>query len=98
MSKLHDRVSHEAADLAQQPERDIDFSDMSETSAADWKNAVRGQFYRPLKEQLTVRIDADVVAWLKRDGKGYQSRLNRILRESMMNSSCRPKDARDDTP
>ena len=48
--------------------------------------AERGKFYRPLKQQLTVRIDADVVAWLKGQGKGYQSRLNQILRTAMLNT------------
>jgi uncharacterized protein (DUF4415 family) len=45
---------------------------------------VRGKFYRPLKTQASVRIDADVMEWLKRPGKGYQTRLNAILREAML--------------
>ncbi|MGB0848890.1 MAG: BrnA antitoxin family protein, partial [Thiolinea sp.] len=39
--------------------------------------------YRPIKQQVTVRIDTDVLAWLKTDGKGYQTRLNRVLRKAM---------------
>jgi uncharacterized protein (DUF4415 family) len=41
-----------------------------------WKKAVRGHFYRPRKLQITARVDADVLDWLKAQGKGYQSRLN----------------------
>mgnify|MGYP000617883933 CR=1 FL=1 len=51
-----------------------------------WSEAHRGKFFRPLKTQASVRIDADVVAWLKGQGKGYQSRLNQILRTAMLNT------------
>jgi uncharacterized protein (DUF4415 family) len=40
-------------------------------------------FYRPLKKPITVRIDADVLAWFKKDGKRYQSRINAALRKVM---------------
>jgi uncharacterized protein (DUF4415 family) len=66
------------------PESEIDFSDIPETTASDWENASRGQFYRPIKKQLTVRIDADILEWLKSQGKGYQGRLNKILRTAML--------------
>jgi len=46
----------------------------------------RRMLYRPMKEAVTVRLDADVVHWLKRDGKGYQTRLNAILRREMERS------------
>lgn len=72
--------------LANLPDDSIDFSDIPETTVEDWKGAERGKFYRPVKQQLTVRVDADVVAWLKQQGKGYQSRLNRILRQAMVES------------
>ena len=49
-----------------------------------WKNAVRGRFYRPIKKQITARLDADVLDWLKKQGKGYQSRMNAILRREML--------------
>jgi uncharacterized protein (DUF4415 family) len=45
---------------------------------------VRNPFYRPVKQQLTVRLDADVIARLRDQGKGYQTRLNRVLREAML--------------
>jgi uncharacterized protein (DUF4415 family) len=41
------------------------------------------EFYRPLKKPITVRIDADVLAWFKRDGKRYQTRINQALRKVM---------------
>jgi uncharacterized protein (DUF4415 family) len=37
-----------------------------------------------VKQQLTVRLDADVVAWLRRQGRGYQTRLNQVLRKAMV--------------
>ena len=62
----------------------LDLSDIPEIT--DWSNAVRhGQFYRPVKQQTSVRLDADVLAWLKSQGKGYQPRMNKILREAMLN-------------
>jgi uncharacterized protein (DUF4415 family) len=45
---------------------------------------VRGRFYRPVKLQIRPRIDSDVVHWLKAQGKGYQSRMNAILRREML--------------
>nr|WP_082005733.1 BrnA antitoxin family protein [Halocynthiibacter namhaensis] len=44
----------------------------------------RGGIYRPVKKQITARLDADVLAWLKSQGKGYQSRMNAILRDAML--------------
>ena len=72
------------ARLAAQPDSEIDFSEIPPLKEEFWRNAVRNPFYRPVKQQLTVRLDADVVAWLRRQGKGYQTRLNRLLREAML--------------
>lgn len=66
------------ASLAAKPESEIDFSDIPAMTERDWRGAERGKFYRPVKQQLTIRIDADVIAWLKSQGRGYQSRLNEI--------------------
>ena len=65
-------------------DEDIDFSDIPEK--LDWSNAVVGKFYRPVKKSLTIRIDADVLAWIKDGGKGYQTRINSYLREAMKRS------------
>jgi uncharacterized protein (DUF4415 family) len=72
------------AKLAERPDSEIDFSDIPPLNESFWKNAVRNPFYRPVKQQLTVRLDADVVAWLRQQGRGYQTRLNRVLREVML--------------
>jgi len=69
--------------LATRPDSEIDFSDIPPLRDSFWKNAIRNPYYRPVKQQLTVRLDADVVAWLRSQGKGYQTRLNQVLREAM---------------
>lgn len=69
--------------LAARPDDTIDTSDVPELADAQWSGAVRGRFYRPIKHQITARVDADVLAWLKADGRGYQTRLNTILRSAM---------------
>lgn len=70
----------ELARLAAMRDEDIDLSDMPEK--LDWSNAERGKFYRPVKQQLTLRLDADVVHWFKThaQGGGYQTRINQALR------------------
>jgi uncharacterized protein (DUF4415 family) len=63
------------------PDEAIDTSDMPEVT--DWSGAVRGALYRPVKKPTTIRLDADVLAWFKAHGgeRGYQTRINRALRE-----------------
>jgi len=70
--------------LTAKPDSEIDFSDIRRLGDDFFKNAVRNPFYRPVKRQLTVRLDADVVAWLRRQGKGYQTRMNQLLRSAML--------------
>lgn len=68
--------------LAALPDAEIDLGDMPEVD--DWSDARRGLFYRPRKKQLTLRLDADVVAWFKvraAEGEKYQTRINQVLRE-----------------
>lgn len=84
MNEVPESIRKELAALAAKPESEIDFSDLLATTEQDWQGARRGQFYRPVKKQLTVRIDADVLEWLKSQGKGYQRRLNAILRSAML--------------
>jgi uncharacterized protein (DUF4415 family) len=49
-----------------------------------WRDEeVVGKFYRPIKKPLTIRLDADVLAWLKGQGKGYQTRINALLHSAM---------------
>ena len=61
-----------------------DTSDIAPLPESFWANAVRNPFYRPTKTSTTVRIDSDVLAWLRAPGKGYQSRINAILRREML--------------
>jgi uncharacterized protein (DUF4415 family) len=70
-------------------DREIDTAETPEIR--DWSKAVVGKFYRPMKEPITLRLDADVLAWLKSSGPGYQTRINSLLRELMANASRRPK-------
>jgi len=72
------------ATVAGLPDDQIDTSDIPELPASAWKNAVRGRFYRPVKQAVSMRLDVDVIAWLRKKGKGYQTRANWILRERML--------------
>jgi uncharacterized protein (DUF4415 family) len=74
----------ELAALAVLPDAQIDTSDIPELPPGAWKDAVRGRFYRPVKQPISMRLDADVVAWLKKRGKGYQTRVNSILRQTRL--------------
>jgi uncharacterized protein (DUF4415 family) len=72
----------EIAALEALPDERIDTGDIAEVR--DWSRARRGVFYRPVKRQLTLRLDADLIAWFKRrarGGRGYQTDINRALRE-----------------
>lgn len=70
--------------LARQPDASIDYSDIPARDTSALQAAVPNPFYRPNKLHTTVRVDADVLAWLKSQGKGYQTRLNAILRQAML--------------
>jgi len=83
-SPISQARKRELAALAERPDSGIDLRDLPPLKESFWKNAVRNPFYRPVKQQLTVRLDADVVAWLRRPGKGYQTRLNQLLRKAML--------------
>lgn len=73
--------------LAARPESEIDYSDIPAVTEEQFKHARRGLFYRPVKRQITARVDADVLDWLQAQGKGYQSRINAILRREMLAAS-----------
>ncbi|MGA8611206.1 MAG: BrnA antitoxin family protein [Xanthobacteraceae bacterium] len=85
----------ELRSLADLPESAIDTSDAPEL--ANWSGAKRGLFYRPVKQQLTLRLDTDVVAWFKKHttpGQGYQTRINRALREYVQGHAGKGRRAR----
>ncbi len=66
------------------PDDAIDYSDSPPLGDEFWKNAIRNPFYKPTKTLTTVRLDADVLLWLRSKGKGYQTRINAILRDAML--------------
>jgi uncharacterized protein (DUF4415 family) len=83
------------------PDEAIDTSDAPEV--LDWSNAKRGLFYRPVKQQLTLRLDADIVAWFKAHvvpQEGYQTRINRALREYVAGQTRKrqPRSPRNGSP
>ena len=82
ISKLTAPQKAELDALAAMPDDQIDTAALPEQR--DWSGARRGVFYRPIKKQLTLRLDADVIDWFKThapEGEGYQTRINNALRE-----------------
>lgn len=77
--------------LRNMPESEIDTTDPDAPVLAPekWANGVVGKFYRPIKKPINLRIDADVLGWLKAQGAGYQVRINEILRREMIADSER---------
>jgi uncharacterized protein (DUF4415 family) len=72
----------ELAALAAMPDDKINTADIPEQR--DWSGARRGLFFRPIKKQLTLRLDADLIDWFKThapNGEGYQTSINSALRE-----------------
>lgn len=67
------------AELAAMKDEDIDYSDIPEASENFWKQAQVRWPDQP-KTPLNMRLDADVVAWFRSQGKGYQTRINAVLR------------------
>jgi len=72
-------MRREIAALKALPDAQIDTSDIPERVGR--RQRYVGLFYRPAKKSVTIRLDADLLAWFKTQGKGYQSRINRVLRE-----------------
>jgi uncharacterized protein (DUF4415 family) len=82
--KVTPAMKRHLKELASRPDSEIDFSDIPELTDNFWKNAIPSPFYRPVKKQVTVRLDSDVIAWLRRKGAGYQTRMNALLRSAML--------------
>ena len=81
-SKLTKDQEEELRALKELPDDQIDTTDIPEV--LDWSDARRGVFYRPVKQQITLRLDADVVEWFKQHapgGRGYQTDINHALRQ-----------------
>ena len=81
-TELPPDVQAQIRTLEDLPDDQIDTTDAPEI--LDWSDARRGVFYRPVKRQITLRLDADIIAWFKRrarGGRGYQTDINGALRE-----------------
>jgi uncharacterized protein (DUF4415 family) len=92
--RLEDLPEHLRAEieaLEKMSDDDIDTSDIPEI--LDWSTAVLGKFARPVKRQITLRIDADLIDYFEQSGSGYQTRINAALREWVMNQQKRKKSA-----
>jgi uncharacterized protein (DUF4415 family) len=81
MRKLTKQQKRDIRVIAAKRDEDIDFSDAP--PVLDWSGAEIGKFYRPTKKPVTMRLDSDVIAWLKADGRGYQTKANWLLRHAM---------------
>jgi uncharacterized protein (DUF4415 family) len=81
------------AELALLPDAAIDTDDIPEAPAENWIDPRRGGLYRPIKQPVTLRLDADVVAWFKEHapGGGYQSAINRVLRRHVADAEKRSR-------
>ncbi|MBI4195043.1 MAG: BrnA antitoxin family protein [Betaproteobacteria bacterium] len=67
--------------MRRRPDVELDLTDMPEV--LNWADAMRGKFYRPIKKPISIRVDADVLAWFKAQDGRYQARMNEALREYM---------------
>jgi uncharacterized protein (DUF4415 family) len=85
MPKLSVEKRKELRKLAARPDREIDLTDIPEIREIP-PDFVIGKFYRPKKTSVTIRLDADVVAWIRASGEGYQTRINAYLRQLMQQS------------
>ena len=88
MRKRTKEQKRDIAAIAAKKDGDIDFSDVPRV--IDWSRAELGKFYRPVKKPVTIRLDADVLEWLKAYGRGYQTKANLLLRHAMASAGGRP--------
>ena len=89
MRRLTREQRRDIAAIAAKRDEDIDFSDIP--LKLDWSKAEVGKFYRPPKKSVTMRLDADVIEWLKGFGRGYQTRANFLLRHAMNSAAANGK-------
>jgi uncharacterized protein (DUF4415 family) len=82
MKRLTKLQKRDIRAVAAKRDEDIDFSDAA--PVVDWSQAEMGKFYRPRKKPVTMRLDSDVIDWLKEDGRGYQTKANWLLRSAML--------------
>jgi uncharacterized protein (DUF4415 family) len=87
MRKLTKEQKRDIRAIAVKRDRDIDFCDAP--PVLDWSGAEIGKFYRPAKKPVTMRLDSDIIDWLKADGRGYQTKANWLLRHAMLHFTKR---------
>jgi uncharacterized protein (DUF4415 family) len=75
------RLQKELAAFANLQEGNIDTSDIPEITDAEWSNRKIGPIYRPIKKSISLRLDVDILEWFRAKGQGYQTAMNRVLRE-----------------
>lgn len=92
-NRKDDAIDRELRALAALPDDQIDLSDIPEITEEQFRRGVRGLFYRPLKKPVTIRLDVDIIEWLKRGGRGYQTKANALLRREMIRSLDRKSPA-----
>jgi uncharacterized protein (DUF4415 family) len=80
-------IKSDLARIDRTKDAEIDYSDIPALDKSFLKKAMTA--WPPVKKQLTIRLDADVLEWVKGDGKGYQTRINRILRVVMESQPTR---------
>jgi uncharacterized protein (DUF4415 family) len=80
-------IKSDLARLDRMKDSDIDYSDIPPLGDEFFKKATVA--WPPAKHQLTIRLDADVLNWLKANGRGYQTRINHILRAAMESQAPR---------
>lgn len=85
MKKLTKEQKRDVRAISAKEDEDIDFSDVPPIVV--WSGAEIGKFYRPRKKPVTMRLDSDVIAWLKAGGRGYQTKANGLLRHAMLHYS-----------
>ena len=78
------KISERTRRLYDERDRSLDNAEVPQLPPAIWAKAEVGKYYRPRKMQISVRIDADILAWLKKSGPGHLSRINEILRQHML--------------
>lgn len=84
LPSLTEERRRELAIMGDLPDDQIDMSDIPELTDEQLSEMRPAALYRPIKQQITARLDADVLAWLKAGGRGYQTRMNTILRRAML--------------
>lgn len=83
------RIAESEARLAEMSDEDIDLSDIPEITDEQWSRAVRNPYFRPVKDQVTLRIDRDVLRWILRQPGHFETVINAALREHMERERAR---------